>query len=307
MIETRNPKRGDMRHVLLGMALCAVAGLTGCAAWKAQPTTKAVQPAEKAAQPTDKAAKPADKAAQPADKVVQSAENATVSGEKLGAGDAVRVTVFQQPDLSLEARVADNGTIMMPLVGTVKIGGLTTGAAGAQIAEALKRGKFLNNPQVTVAVTTLRSRQVSVLGQVARPGRYPLDEASSNLADVIAAAGGVLPTGSEDVLVTQSGKEQKVPLLGKSYPLKGGETVYVERAPMFYIYGEVTRAGAYRVEPNMSVMQAIAAGGGMTPRGSDRRLKLRRASADGKWVETDVGLQERIRADDVIYVKEALF
>ena len=89
--------------------------------------------------------------------------------------------------------------------------------------------------------------------------------------------------------------------------LKGGETVYVDRAPMFYIYGEVTRAGAYKVEPNMSVMQAIAAGGGMTPRGSDRRLKLRRTTADGKWVETDVGLQEAVRADDVIYVREALF
>jgi polysaccharide biosynthesis/export protein len=98
-----------------------------------------------------------------------------------------------------------------------------------------------------------------------------------------------------------------VELLGKSFPLQGGETVYVDRAPVFYIYGEVTRAGAYRVEPNMSIMQAIAAGGGITPRGSDRRLKLRRPTAEGKWVETDVNLQERVRADDVIYVKEALF
>ena len=229
------------------------------------------------------------------------------SGEKLGVGDAVHVTVFQQPDLTLDARVAENGTIVMPLAGAVKIAGLTTTAAGAQIAEALKRGKFLNNPQVNVALTTVRSRQVSVLGQVARPGRYPLDESSSALADVIAAAGGVLPTGSETIVVTRSGKEQKVELLGKAFPLQGGETVYVDRAPVFYIYGEVTRSGAYRIEPNMSVMQAIAAGGGITPRGSDRRLKLRRAAADGKWIETDVGLQERIRPDDVLYVKEALF
>jgi polysaccharide export outer membrane protein len=160
---------------------------------------------------------------------------------------------------------------------------------------------------VNVALTTLRSRQVSVLGMVARPGRYPLDETSLQLADVIAAAGGVLPTGAETVSVTRDGKEQKVPLIGKGFALQGGETVYVERAPVFYIYGEVTRAGAYRVEPNMSVMQAIAAGGGITPRGSDRRLKLRRAADNGKWYETDVGLQERIRPDDVIYVREALF
>ena len=66
-------------------------------------------------------------------------------------------------------------------------------------------------------------------------------------------------------------------VLGKDFALKGGDTINVERAPVFYIYGEVTRSGAYRVEPNMTVMQAIAAGGGITPRGSDRRLKLRRA------------------------------
>jgi polysaccharide export outer membrane protein len=229
------------------------------------------------------------------------------SAEKLGVGDAVRVTVFQQPDLTLETRIDEKGSISMPLVGLVKIAGLTTTAAGVQIADALKRGKYLNNPQVNVALTTLRSRQVSLLGMVARPGRYPLDETSSQLADVIAAAGGVLPTGSETLTVTRDGKEQKVELLGKGFRLEGGETIYVERAPVFYIYGEVTRAGAYRVEPNMSVMQAIAAGGGITPRGSDRRLKLRRAAADGKWIETDVGLQERVRPDDVIYVKEALF
>jgi polysaccharide export outer membrane protein len=229
------------------------------------------------------------------------------AGAKLGVGDAVRVSVFQQPDLTLETRIAENGTISMPLIGQVKIAGLTATAAGAQIADALKRGKFLNNPQVHVALTTLRSRQVSVLGMVARPGRYPLDDTSSQLADVIAAAGGVLPAGSETVLVTRNGKQEKVPLLGKPLALQGGETIYVERAPVFYIYGEVARAGAYRVEPNMSVMQAIAAGGGITPRGSDRRLKLRRATAEGKWMETDVGLQERVRPDDVIYVKEALF
>jgi polysaccharide biosynthesis/export protein len=124
---------------------------------------------------------------------------------------------------------------------------------------------------------------------------------------VIAAAGGVLPTGSDTVLVSRGGKDQKVELLGKSFPLQGGETVYVERAPVFYIYGEVARSGAYRVEPNMTVMQAIAAGGGITPRGSERRLKLRRAGADGKLVETDTSLRDIVKPDDVIYVKEALF
>jgi polysaccharide export outer membrane protein len=227
--------------------------------------------------------------------------------DKLGAGDAVRILVHQQPDLTTEARVTPHGTIAMPLIGEVKVVGLSMGEAANAIAESFKKGKFLKNPQVTVALTTLRSRQVSVLGLVTRPGRYALDDTSSGLTDVIAAAGGITPTGDDTVTVIRDGQSQRVPLLGKPFELKGGETIHVERAPVFYIYGEVSRSGAYRVEPNMTVMQAIAAGGGITPRGSERRLKLRRAGPDGKLIERDVGLRDVVKADDVIFVKEALF
>jgi polysaccharide export outer membrane protein len=227
--------------------------------------------------------------------------------DKLGVGDALRVTVFQQPDLTTEARVTERGTITMPLVGEVKVAGLTSTEAGRQIATELKSGKFLKNPQVNVAVTTVRSRQVNVLGMVARPGRYPLDDTSSQLADVIAAAGGIAAGGADFVTRVREGKSQKMPVIAKGVYLKNGDTIHVDRAPVFYIYGEVTRAGAYRLEPNMTVMQAIAAGGGITPRGSDRRLKLRRPDAKGKLVETDTTLQETVKADDVIYVKESIF
>lgn len=229
------------------------------------------------------------------------------SGVKLGNGDAIRVTVFQQPDLTTEARISDRGTITMPLIGETKIAGMTQQDAGKHIATQYRKGKYLNNPQVSVAVTTVRSRQVSVLGLVARPGRYALDDTSSNLADVIAAAGGIQPAGWEKVTVLRGGKAQRIDLLAKSFPLQNGDTVSVERAPVFYIYGEVARSGAYRLEPGMTVMQAIAAGGGITPRGSDRRLKLRRNGEGGKVVETDARLQDVVKADDVIFVKEALF
>lgn len=227
--------------------------------------------------------------------------------ERLGVGDAVRVIVYQQPDLTTEARISEKGSISMPLIGAVKIAGLGQQEAASHIASQLKEGKFLRHPQVAVAVTTLRSRQVSVLGLVARPGRYALDDTSSDLTDVIAAAGGIAAGGSEDVTVMRSGKPLKVQLLARSFPLQNGDTVQVDRAPVFYIYGEVARSGAYRLEPNMTVMQAIAAGGGITPRGSDRRLKMRRTGADGKVSESDASLQDVVRADDVIFVKEALF
>jgi polysaccharide biosynthesis/export protein len=228
--------------------------------------------------------------------------------DKLGVGDTVHVIVHQQPDLTTDARVNEQGAIGLPLIGAVKVAGLAPSDAAAAISEKYKTGEFLRNPQVSLSVTTVRSRQVSVLGAVARPGRYPLDDTSYQLSDVIAAAGGIAPTGGDTVVVLRDGKEERVPLLnGKGYALKGGETINVERAPVFYIHGEVTRSGAYRVEPNMTVMQAIAAGGGITPRGSDRRLKLRRVGADGKLVEKDASLRDPVKADDVIFVKEALF
>jgi len=226
--------------------------------------------------------------------------------QKLGVGDAVRVTVFQQPDLTTEARINDRGTIAMPLVGDVKMAGLSQAEAAKAVAESLKNGKILKNPQVSVSITTLRSRQVSVLGHVARPGRIALDEASSQLADVIAASGGIASGGSDIVTVLRDGKEHKVNVL-KPFELKGGETIHVDRAPVVYIYGEVTRGGAYPLVPDMTVMQAIAAGGGITPRGSERRLKLRRMAGNGKYIESDAKLRDRVKADDVIFVKEALF
>jgi polysaccharide export outer membrane protein len=232
---------------------------------------------------------------------------AAAQTEKLGAGDAVRVTVFQQPDLTTEARISERGTINMPLVGEMKIAGMSQAEAAAAIESGLKEGKYLKHPQVSLAITTVRSRQVSVLGLVARPGRYALDDTSPNIADVIAAAGGIAAGGDNTVTVLREGKEHKVSVLGKPFALKAGDTVSVERAPVFYIYGEVARAGAYRVEPDMTVMQAIAAGGGITPRGSEWRLKMRRTNEKGKLVESSADLQDRVRADDVIIVKEALF
>lgn len=227
--------------------------------------------------------------------------------DRLGIGDAVRVTVFQQPDLLTDARVSERGTITMPLIGEVKVAGLSATEASSHIAAELKNGKFLNHPQVRVAVTTVRSRQVNLLGLVTRPGRYALDDTTSQLADVIAAAGGIAPGGSEQVTVVRDGQAQKVDGLAKGFELKSGDTIVVERAPVFYIYGEVLRAGTHRVEPNMTVMQALAAGGGMTPRGSESRVLLRRHVGDGKYEEKAVGLLHFVKPDDVIYVREAIF
>jgi polysaccharide export outer membrane protein len=229
------------------------------------------------------------------------------STDKLGPGDTVHITVFQQPDMTTDTRVTDQGLIHVPLVGAIKVDGMTSSQAAEAVAEALKKGDFLKSPKVNVAVTTMRSRQVSVLGLVVRPGVYPLEAASVKMPQIIAAAGGIAAGGTETVTVIRAGKPIKIEALAKDFELQGGDTVYVDRAPQFYIYGEVTRSGSYPVTEGMNVMQAIALGGGITPRGSERRIKLRRAGADGKVSEYDAKPDERVQPNDVIFVRESIF
>ena len=154
---------------------------------------------------------------------------------------------------------------------------------------------------------------------MARPGRYALDGRNTKLTDILALAGGIGPTGDDNVIVMthQDGKPRRldvdVPAMYRAadmtndIELSSGDVVFVQRAPVFYIYGEVQRAGAYRLEPGMTVMQALSVGGGVTPRGTLRGLKInRRGPADGD-ARIDAALTDRVQPDDVIYVRERLF
>ena len=238
--------------------------------------------------------------------------------EALGMGDMLRISVFRNPELTTEARVSERGTILFPMIGEVPVSGLTPSQAGARIADKLRSGKYVVNPEVTVSMMQVNSRQVSVLGNVVKPGRYPIDSTSVRLTDFIALAGGVGPTGSDEVTIitNRNGKPEKIEVdlaemfrqgdLTRNVSLEPGDTIFVHKAPMVYVYGEVQKGGAYRVEPHMTVMQAIAMGGGITPRGSQRGIKITRR--DGTQVRRiDAGLTDTVQADDVIYIKESLF
>jgi polysaccharide biosynthesis/export protein len=239
--------------------------------------------------------------------------------EELGAGDTVRITAYRHPDLTTEARLSEQGKVNVPMLGEITLQGMTPEQAAGHIADRLRQGNFLLNPQIGVAVVQARSRQVSVLGFVARPGRYVLDGSSARLSDVIAMAGGLQETASDTVTVQRNlaGENETITIdlssimqhgdVSKNIEIRSGDSVFVTRAPVFYIYGEVERGGAYRLEPDMTVTQAIALAGGITPRGSERRLQVRRRGADGQWKESTVRLLDRVSADDVIFVRESLF
>nr|WP_255407041.1 polysaccharide export protein EpsE [Rhodoferax sp. OV413] len=237
----------------------------------------------------------------------------------LGAGDSIRIQVFQNPDLTVETRVSENGAITYPLIGTVALGGLSIATAEKKIADALQNGGFIKKPQVNIVLVQIRGNQIAVLGQVARPGRFPLETTNTRLSDMLAMAGGATPIGDDVAIVsgTRNGQPFRkqiniasIFLTDKEQDnivLQGGDSIYVDKAPVFYIYGEAQRPGAYRIERNMTVMQALALGGGLTPRGTDRRMRIDRSAPDGSVQHIEPKLTDTIQPNDVIYVKESLF
>ena len=237
----------------------------------------------------------------------------------IAPGDALRITVFQNPDLTLETRVDGDGTISYPLIGRVALGGLGVSAAEQRIAKMLRDGGFINAPHVTVVVVEVRGSLVTVLGMVAKPGRFALDATDHKLTDVIALAGGIAPGGSDLVVLTgtRDGKpiRREVDLEGLAaggnaaddLRLQAGDMVYVNRAANFFIYGEVQKPGAYRLERAMTVIQALATGGGLTAKGTQRGLSIHRRDASGNVEVLEPKMDDPVRADDVIYVRESLF
>lgn len=256
--------------------------------------------------------------AQPAATKSAVAQPATQPEYRLGQGDAIRVIVFQNPDLTVETRVTENGTITYPLVGSVRVGGLTIPEAERTIGKALADGGFIQKPQVNIVLIANRGNQVSVLGSVNRPGRFPLETFNTRLSEMLAIAGGITPQGADSVIVTgmRDGKpfRREVDIPGMfledkpdtDMVVNGGDVIFVYRMPLYYIYGEVQRPGSARVERGMTVRQALAQSGGPTLRGTERRLRIYRRNGDAIEQLTPT-LNDPVRPDDVLYVNESLF
>jgi len=236
----------------------------------------------------------------------------------LGGGDTVSISVYDQPDLSTEARISqDNGTITYPLLGEVQISGLTPEAAGKKIARLLKQNGILKFPEVTVAVRDYLSQKIPVMGQVNKPGEYAL-KGESRVVDMIAQAGGVTTEAADTIFVVkqENGRQvrHEIDLLqfyagdmSQNLKVAEGDFILVPKMDTFYIHGEVKRPGSYRLERGMTVMQALSVGGGLTARGSLRGMKVTRRKPDGSTDTVSVELTDKLKPDDVLYVKERLF
>jgi polysaccharide export outer membrane protein len=234
---------------------------------------------------------------------------------RIGAGDLLHVTVFGSPELSNDARVSESGNISYALVGQVPVASKSPAQVEAMLSARFTQGGYLRDPQVSVMVTEYRSQKVSVMGHVLKPGQYPLQSAA-HVLDVLAEAGGLVNAEAGDfaTLLHKDGTKVGIDLEAlfsgdpaQNCEVHGGDTVYVPRAPQFYIYGEVQKPGMYRLERQMTISRAISAGGGLTARGSERRTVVKRRGTDGKEQTLSVDGAYALQADDIVYVKESVF
>ncbi len=241
---------------------------------------------------------------------------------QLGPGDQVKMDVFGRPEMDGTMYVGDDGTIRVPLAGPVSVNGLSPAQAGQKVEEALKKGQFLVDPHVTFTVLVSRSQRVSVLGEVRSPGRYPI-ESNTTILDLLAQAGGPTEKGSNIVYILRpdsAGTLERFPVdlsgglntqdgttPAAFQTLRSGDSLFVPAAAQFYINGEVHSPGVMKLDGGMTVLQAVAKAGGVTERGSTRRVSIKRKNAQGGYTVISAKPEEKIQPDDVITVKERLF
>jgi polysaccharide export outer membrane protein len=250
---------------------------------------------------------------------VPAAANAAGPLSPLGPGDSVTLHVFGQPDMDTVLGVADDGTIRVPLAGSVQVEGMSSENAARRVEKAFKDGGFFVDPHVTLTVTQSLSQRVSVLGEVRQPGRYPVD-AKTSIIDLLAQAGGETEFASDTVYVLRTdtaGGVKRYPVNMKSLMgpgataptqlLHAGDSVFVPRAEQFFILGEVQKPAMYKLEPNLTVLQAISVAGGVTAKGSDRRVEIKRTGKDGQQLVIKPKPNDLVQPDDVIRVKESIF
>ncbi|WP_245615071.1 SLBB domain-containing protein [Curvibacter gracilis] len=265
----------------------------------------------------------AAKSAPPKANAPAAADSSPATGVlSVGPGDLLQVTVFGQPDMSAEVSVTDGGEVTLPLIGLIRIAGMAPSEVEKVIAQRLRERQYLLQPEVSVTVRQNRSQAVSVLGEVVRPGRYPI-QGRFTVLDLLAVAGGLTPKADTVVVLLRKGEggsaapAVRIPIrLDRvaspdrsplDMPLNHDDMVYVGQQKFFYIHGEVRRPGSYPMEPDLDVMRALSISGGVTERGSMGRINIHRKSEGTGAQDFSPRLTDPILDGDVIYVKERIF
>jgi polysaccharide export outer membrane protein len=237
----------------------------------------------------------------------------------LGIQDTVKVTVFDEPQLSGTYRVDGDGAFAYPFLGVrIAAAGRTLREVEAEITKRLVDG-YVRRPQVMMEVEQYRSRYVFVVGEVRSPSKVALS-GQMTLIEALAQAGYLTPNAGSEVVITRSGaadagatpdaRTQRVRLTdvlaGRTIvTLEEGDTISVARAERFFVGGQVKSPGQFTWEPGLTVGQAILLAGGVTEKGSNRGLKVIR-DVKGKKREIDVRADDPVQPNDQIVVRQRL-
>jgi polysaccharide biosynthesis/export protein len=238
---------------------------------------------------------------------------------QIGAQDQLKITVLDEPSLSQSYRVDSDGSITMDYIGRVRAAGATPADLQERVRVLLANG-YLKNPQVRVEIESYKSQSVIVSGEVRSPGKLPMTGAMT-LLEALAAAGSPTSAASTELTIAHvrrpgsEGRDAEVTYVnwkdlqvgrGVDVALQDGDLIHVPKAQTFFIYGQVKNGGTYVLEPGMTVQQAVAMAGGLTDRGSDRRIHATRF-VKGKSIEISMKLQDRVQAGDTITVDQKFF
>lgn len=247
-------------------------------------------------------------------------ENSYDDAQRLTAGDLVEVSVYDVPELSTKTRISNAGDIYLPLIDYVHVAGLTTEAAQARIEQMLADGGFVKNPHVSVVADQSHSQSANILGEVAKPGAYPVIGQPS-LLDMISAAGGFTERAGKSVSIIRRGQQDKpiiVPIKRNlteaakdNVVIRPGDLIVVRKADVIYVVGDVGRPAGFLMDSGqMTVLQAIALAGGTTRTAKLSGAKIIRKGPSGSF-ETPVHLQKvlqakapdpQLQAEDILFV-----
>ncbi|WP_286772844.1 MULTISPECIES: SLBB domain-containing protein [unclassified Sphingomonas] len=274
----------------------------------AQQTQMSTGQAPLSTAPAAPQAAPARPAADAAGKDKQ--QNSLADGYVLGVGDVIEVSVLGREEFKPRVQVQVDGTIQLPYIKSVPAEGKTVLQLREEVRHRLQQGGYYTDPVVSVIVASYTARYVTVLGEVGNPGLVPVDRAY-RLSEILARVGGLRPTGSDDVQIRRAdGKEFNFDMRDiagggpdKDIFVEPGDKIYVAAATTFYIYGQVAQPGSYRIDRGMTLRQALARAGGLTPRGSDKKVKLFR---DGKEMGR-MNLSDPVKNGDTIVIGERFF
>ncbi len=234
----------------------------------------------------------------------------------VGEGDLLEVSVYDHPDLTVTARVGGEGTIQFPLVGQVKVGGLTVNEVARKIARLLSDG-YIVDPQVSVLIKEFRSKKVTIMGEVNNPGLYEL-RGTTTFLELLPKAGGLTDdAGDMATLKRKANGDEVIRIdlkrliregdMSQNIRIMDGDSIYVTKAGLFYVTGEVKKPDAYRYEEGTTVLKAITMAGGFTDKASTTRVKIIRKSGGHEEVIEKVGMDEPVYPDDIIVVPESFF